>query len=73
MGRIGTITTRERHQGGFDIIHVKDALDRTFATRIANVFVIGKGLKPEVSIPKARGVKLTLEQERDKRRASVEN
>lgn len=68
MGRIGTITHREKHHGGFHIIHLKDALDRTFATRISNVFVIGKGLKPYISIPKGRGIKLTLEQERDKRR-----
>lgn len=33
MGRVGTITHRERHIGGFDIVHVKDVLDRTFATR----------------------------------------
>jgi len=33
MGRVGVITHRERHVGGFDIVHVKDVLDRTFATR----------------------------------------
>lgn len=33
MGRTGTIVHRERHIGGFDIVHVKDVLDRTFATR----------------------------------------
>jgi small subunit ribosomal protein S4e len=33
MGRVGVITHREKHIGGFDIVHVKDALDRTFATR----------------------------------------
>ncbi|KAJ3381513.1 40S ribosomal protein S4, partial [Lobulomyces angularis] len=68
MGRIGTITHRERHHGGFDIVHVKDALDRTFATRIANIFVIGQGVKPWISTPKGKGIKLTLEQERDRRR-----
>ena len=26
MGRIGIITTRERHLGGFDVVHVKDSL-----------------------------------------------
>jgi small subunit ribosomal protein S4e len=33
MGRAGVIVHREKHVGGFDIVHVKDALDRTFATR----------------------------------------
>jgi small subunit ribosomal protein S4e len=33
MGRVGVITHRERHVGGFDIVHVKDVLDRAFATR----------------------------------------
>ena len=33
MGRAGVIVHREKHIGDFDIVHVKDALDRTFATR----------------------------------------
>ena len=33
MGRAGVIVHRERHVGGFDIVHIKDTLDRTFATR----------------------------------------
>lgn len=33
MGRAGVIVHREKHVGGFDIVHVKDSLDRTFATR----------------------------------------
>ncbi len=68
MGRIGTITHREKHHGGFEIVHVKDALERTFATRMANVFVIGHGAKPLISLPKGKGVKLTISEERDRRR-----
>jgi small subunit ribosomal protein S4e len=67
MGRIGTITHREKHLGGFEIVHIKDALDRTFATRIGNVFVIGHD-KPLISLPKGKGVKLTISEERDRRR-----
>lgn len=67
MGRVGIITARERHHGGFDIVHVKDALDRTFATRLSNVFVIGRGSQPWVSLPKGKGVKLTITEERDRR------
>ena len=33
MGRAGVIVHREKHIGDFDIVHVKDAMDRTFATR----------------------------------------
>ncbi|RKP23168.1 40S ribosomal protein S4-A [Syncephalis pseudoplumigaleata] len=68
MGRVGVITHRERHHGGFDIVHVKDALDRQFATRLSNVFVLGQGNKPWVSLPKGKGVKLTITEERDRRR-----
>ena len=32
-GRVGTIVTREKHNGSFDIIHVKDAAGHVFATR----------------------------------------
>ncbi|KAH9273553.1 hypothetical protein BASA83_004221 [Batrachochytrium salamandrivorans] len=34
MGRIGVVTHREKHHGGFEIVHIKDAVDHTFATRI---------------------------------------
>ncbi|KAI5475424.1 hypothetical protein MNV49_001414 [Pseudohyphozyma bogoriensis] len=72
MGRAGVIVHRERHLGGFDIVHVKDALDRTFATRIGNVFVVGQGNKPWVSLPKGKGVKLSISEERDIRRKRAE-
>jgi small subunit ribosomal protein S4e len=70
-GRVGVITHRERHIGGFDIVHIKDVLDRQFATRVSNVFVIGEGNKPWVSLPKNKGVKLTIAEERDRRRAAA--
>ena len=67
LGRVGVITNRERHHGSFDIIHVKDALGHTFATRFTNVFVIGKGNKSMVSLPAQKGVRLTTAEERDRR------
>jgi small subunit ribosomal protein S4e len=57
MGRVGVITHRERHDGGFNILHIKDAIDNTFATRESNVFVIGQE-KPWISLPKGKGVKV---------------
>ena len=68
MGRVGVITHRERHDGGFNIVHIKDAIDNSFATRESNVFVIGAE-KPWVSLPKGKGVKLSIAEERDRRRA----
>jgi len=66
-GRVGTIMHRERHPGSFDIVHVKDAAGHTFATRLAYIFVIGKGMKPYISLPKSNGIKMTIAEERDKR------
>merc|ERR1712156_100419 len=66
-GRVGTIMHRERHPGSFDIVHVKDANGHTFATRLAYIFVIGKGNKPYISLPKGAGIKLSTAEERDKR------
>ncbi|KAG8902696.1 40S ribosomal protein S4 [Tulasnella sp. 403] len=72
IGRVGTIVRREKHLGGHDIIHVKDANDREFATRIGNIFVIGDHEKPWISLPKAKGIKLTIAEERDARRKTVD-
>ncbi|XP_006822958.1 small ribosomal subunit protein eS4 [Saccoglossus kowalevskii] len=70
LGRVGLITHRERHPGSFDIVHVKDNLGHTFATRLTNVFVIGKGNKPWISLAKGKGIRLTIAEERDKRIAT---
>merc|ERR1711918_118826 len=63
-GRIGVIVSRERHQGSFDIVHLKDSVGHMFATRLGNVFVIGEGTKPLVSLPKRKGIKMTIQEER---------
>jgi small subunit ribosomal protein S4e len=70
MGRVGVITHRERHDGGFDIVHLQDVIGNKFATRLSNVFVIGTD-KAWVSLPKGKGVKLTIAEERDRRRAAA--
>lgn len=51
-GRIGTVVSREKHDGTHEIVHMKDARGETFATRVNNVFVIGKGNKAMISLPK---------------------
>jgi len=63
-GRVGVIVSRERHQGSFDIVHVKDSAGHIFATRLGNVFVIGEGTTPAVSLPKRKGIKQTIQEER---------
>jgi len=65
IGRIGILQSVEKHPGSFDIGHVKDATGKSFATRIENVFVIGDGKSPAISLPKGEGIKLSLIEERD--------
>jgi hypothetical protein len=69
-GRIGTLVSREKHEGSFDIVQVKDASGATFATRLANAFVIGKGADAKealISLPKGKGIKTTIFEDRDKK------
>jgi len=70
LGRVGIVTNRERHPGSFDIVHIKDANEHIFATRLNNVFIIGKGQKNYISLPRSKGVKLSIAEERDKRLAA---
>jgi len=68
QGRIGTITGREKHVGSFEIVHVKDSKGRSFATRIMNIFTIAnKDDEPLVSLPKAKGLRDNILEERKKR------
>jgi small subunit ribosomal protein S4e len=67
IGRVGIITARERHLGAFDIVHIKDARGNTFCTRISNVFVIGKGSKPAVKLPRGNGIMRTILEEQTDR------
>ncbi|CDJ63403.1 hypothetical protein, conserved, partial [Eimeria necatrix] len=64
VGRVGSIVSRERHLGSFDVVHLRDARGNEFATRIGNVFVIGRGEKPVVALPKDKGIRLTIFEDR---------
>jgi len=70
VGRVGLIVSKEKHPGSFDIVHIRDRKRNVFATRIENVFVIGEGSKPEISLPKGKGVKLSILEERDQGKAA---
>ncbi|DBA01842.1 TPA: hypothetical protein N0F65_002958 [Lagenidium giganteum] len=63
-GRVGVLHHIERHEGSFSIAHIKDAAGHGFATRLGNVFVIGTEAKPWVSLPKGKGIKLNILEER---------
>jgi len=70
IGRVGVITHKEKHPGSFDIVHLKDKKGVPFATRLSNVFVIGDNTKPWISLPKAKGQRSTVLEERSQRTAA---
>jgi small subunit ribosomal protein S4e len=60
IGRVGALTTIDKHPGSFDIVHVKDTNGVSFSTRIGNAFVVGNAKqKPVISLPKDNGIYLT--------------
>ena len=65
-GRVGIVNRREKHKGSFEVVHLTDAAGQNFATRFSNVFAIGTGNKPMVSLPKGKGIKLTILEEQRK-------
>jgi len=62
IGRVGTILRQEKHEGSYEIIHVKDENGLEFSTRLTNVFVIGTK-NPEIALLKTHNY-LTIIQER---------
>lgn len=68
LGRVGLIVKREKHPGSFEIIHIRDAVGKEFSTRLSNVFVIGKGNKSLVTLPRGKGVRKTILEEAEIRR-----
>jgi len=70
-GRVGEVTRIEKHPGSYEIIHLRDKKGAAFATRVANVFIIGgagkEGVKPEISLPKGKGIQLSIVEERELR------
>jgi ribosomal protein S4E len=64
-GRVGTVLHVEKHPGSFDVVQIRDSTGHTFSTRKNNVFIIGSGETPVVSLPKGKGIKLSILEERD--------
>jgi len=65
IGRVAVINNVERHPGSYDIVHLTDRRGHSFSTRLSNVFVIGQGSEPWISLPKAKGIKYSVIEERD--------
>jgi len=72
IGRVGAIVSIEHHPGSFDIVHVRDRKNNVFATRLQNVFVIGEANKPFISLPRGKGVKLDVLEERELKEKKAE-
>ena len=66
-GQVGDIKNREKRKWTFETVHTQDATGHEFATRLGNVFTIGKGTKPWVSLTLGKGIKLTIIEEARKR------
>jgi len=72
-GRTGRLVGRDRHPGMFDIVHIKDSAGNDFSTRLGNIMVIGKAKgKSLVTLPRGKGVKLSIAEERDRRLARAQ-
>lgn len=54
-----------KHDADFDIVHVRDARNKTFATRNSNIFVIGSEKKAAISLPAHKGIAYNIIEERD--------
>eukprot|EP01083_Nonionella_stella_P285433 971556_1 len=65
IGRVGILEKLEKHPGAFDICHIRDVKDHKFATRKDNIFIIGAGSKPLISLTKTKGIKYTIIEDRE--------
>lgn len=63
-GRIGIVRKIEKHLGATNLVHIDDARDQRFATRLKNVFVIGTQDEAAIDMKENAGVKLTVVEER---------
>ena len=67
IGRYGVVVKTEHHPASFDIVHVKEANNNTFATRSQNLFVIGQGSQAAITLPKGKPYKLSILEEKAER------
>lgn len=65
-GRVGIITRITKLDGANDIVTLKDARGHELSTRIDYVFIIGKGDKPVIALPRGDGISLSILEEAEK-------
>lgn len=63
-GRVGVLQARQPHPGSFEIITVKDSRGQGFATRLSAAFIIGSENRPAITLPKGKGLKLSIVEEK---------
>jgi len=73
VGRYGVVVKTEHHPASFDIVHVKEANNNTFATRSQNLFVIGQGNQAAITLPKGKLYKLNILEEKAERASKAQN
>lgn len=71
IGRVGLIKERERHPGGADMAHIEGVDGAHFATRLSNIFMLGKGKRSLVQLHKSKGVKADIFTDRAARLARL--
>lgn len=67
IGRIGILQSVEKHPGSYDIGHVKDTNGASFCTRISNIFIIGDGKNPAITLPRGEGIKVGIIEEKNQK------
>lgn len=70
-GRMGTLVSKEKHPGSFNIAHIKDAKGQSFATRLDNCFRVGEvasdgKYKMLIDMGHLEGKKMTIIEEQEK-------
>jgi small subunit ribosomal protein S4e len=60
VGRVGVVHDIKKQQAGFNIVSLTDSAGNKFATRQANVFILGEGNAPAITLPKRGGVRPSI-------------
>jgi len=71
IGRVGVMALREKHPGSTEIVRIRDADGHEFATKKSNVFIIGKGSKGLVSLPKHNGIKQSILERAEQKKGNM--
>lgn len=66
-GRVGVCVHITKFDGQHDLITVKDAHGHSFTTRTSYVMAIGKGNSSEITLPKEKGLKMTIVEEKEEK------